>query len=177
MAWSSDTLTTYLSSEFEKQESSQWKASDGFGENHHTLEIFGDHTMPTVLSVPRNLTFYNGLDFQLLPICQVVYKATTKWSNMWGRTWGKDGQSASLNVLFTVSLSQYWHVNTGAFHQYSKTIVHQDMLRFEYILLFVHCSLLFCRRRCGSHSDDRMDAHGTNHDLFASSFFQGTLLE
>lgn len=50
------------------------------------------------------------------------------------------------------------------------------MLRFEYILLFVHCSLLFCRRRCGSHSDDRMDAHGTNHDLFASSFFQGTLL-
>ena len=113
----------------------------------HTLEIFGDHTMPTVLSVLRNLTFYNGLDFQLLPICQVVYKATTKWSNMWGRTWGKDGQSASLNVLFTASLSQYsmrftceYRCLSSIFNTvqklYIRTCFDSNILSFLYIVFF-----------------------------------------
>ena len=59
----------------------------------HALETFFQHpTMLTVWSVPRNVTFYNGLDFQLLPICQVVYKAAKMIKDVGkdsGQRWAK----------------------------------------------------------------------------------------
>ena len=104
-----------------------------------------------------------------------------------GKDLGQDGQSASLNVMFAVPLSQYGiflggsYGKTGAFHLYSKRTVHQDMLRFVlYILPFVHCILFFSREGVAHTQMTEwmpMALCKTNHDLFASSFFHGTLLD